>query len=91
MIIVATLKDINEGIGKAFENFARKANLKVNDKTTFRCTKIEVSKEIDDYFWKYYTDKCKEENPELSNEEIKTQIEIIMLNYGAKRNESLNP
>lgn len=90
-IIVATLDDLKNGMAKAYENFAVKAGLKVTEKTMFRCTKIEVSKEKDDYFWKYYTDKAHKDQPELNDEDIKTGIAFLMLQNGAKRNENLEP
>lgn len=87
--ITATLEDMSEGMPKAFENFARKANFTVTDSTMFDCREIEVSKEIDDYFWKYYTDLGKEKD--LSDSDIRVSIAMMMLNNGAKRNEQLEP
>lgn len=87
--IIATLKDLNDGMPKAFENFARKANFIVTDNTMFDCREIEVSKEIDDYFWKYYTDLGREKG--VSDQDIKMSIAMMMLNNGAKRNENLEP
>ncbi len=91
VLIEATLNDLKNGMAKAYENFAKKGGLNVTDKSTFRCTRIEVSKEIDDYFWKYYKDKAKENNPNLDDDEIKTSIAFLMLQNGAKRNEELKP
>lgn len=87
--VIARLNDLKDGMGKAFENFAIKGDLKVDDKTTFRCTKIEVSKEVDDYFWKYYTDILVEKYPDMEESEIRQQIAMLMLMNGAKRNEEL--
>ena len=89
-VLGASLNDLKDGMGKAFENFAIKGGFKVDDKTTFRCTRIEVSKEVDDYFWKYYTDVLKEKYPEMEESEIRQQIGMLMLMNGAKRNEELS-
>lgn len=89
MIIESTLKDVENGMGKAFENWAIKSGYNVTDKTMFRCTKIEVSKEVDDYFWKYYRDQAKENKPSLSDEDIESSIAMMMLFNGAKRNDNL--
>jgi hypothetical protein len=91
ILIEATLDDLKDGMVKAFENFATKGGLKVDENTKFRCTQIEVSKEVDDYFWKYYTDKAHKDQPELNDEDIKTGIAFLMLQNGAKRNEELEP
>lgn len=91
IIIEATLDDLKDGMVKAYENFAIKGGFNVTDKSTFRCTRIEVSKEVDDYFWKYYTDKAHKDNPELTDSDIKIGIAMLMLNNGAKRNEDLKP
>lgn len=90
MIILAELNDMKDGMAKAYENFAKKTGYDVTENTMFNCTKIEVSKEIDDYFWKYYRDKAKNENPNLTEDEIKTSIAMLMLMHGAKRNENLD-
>ena len=89
--IKARLKDLSEGMPKAYERFARNAGLYVDENTKFRCTQIEVSKEIDDYFWKYYEDMIHEEYPNMNEKEIKTQIAMLMLQNGAHRNEELEP
>lgn len=91
MIITVTLKDIENGYPKAYENIARKAGIEVNDKTRFDCRYIEVSKEIDDYFWKYYEDVAYEKNPNADSGDVQMSISMLMLQYGAKRNEDLKP
>lgn len=89
MIIESTLNDIENGMGKAFENWAIKSGYKVTDNTMFRCTKIEVSKEVDDYFWKYYRDQAKVNNPNLTDDDILSSIAMMMMFSGAKRNDNL--
>ena len=89
MKIEATLYDVKDGMAKAYERWAERTGYNITDKTMFACTKIEISKEVDDYFWKYYKDKARKDNPLISDDEIKTSIAMIMLNYGAKRNENL--
>lgn len=91
ILIKADENDVKDGMVKAYENFAKKGGFNVTDDSKFRCTRIEVSKEIDDYFWKYYTDKALEKDPNMSMQDIRTGIAMLMLNNGAKRNESLNP
>ena len=90
-ILEIKLSDLKDGMAKAYERFALRAGLYVCEQTMFDCTKIEVSKEIDDYFWKYYREQGKENNPNLSDEEIKTSIAMLMLQHGAKRNDELPP
>lgn len=89
MIIESTLKDIQNGIPKAFEAWAIKSGYSVTDNTMFRCTRVEVSKEVDDYFWKYYRDQAKENNPNLTDDDIESSIAMMMLFSGAKRNDNL--
>lgn len=91
MEIEAKLIDIKDGIAKAYERIALRAGYAVYDNTTFDCRYIEVSKEIDDYFWKYYKDEAFKENPNADEEEVKMTIAMLMLQYGAKRNEDLKP
>lgn len=91
MKIKVTLNDIKDGMPKFYENMARKMGYNVTDNTNFRCTKIDVSKEIDDYFWKYYEDSALANNPNLSEQEVKSKIAMLMLQVGAKRNEDLEP
>lgn len=91
MIITVTLKDLENGIPKAYENIARKAGYEITDDTRFDCRRIEVSKEIDDYFWKLYKDKAFEEKPNANEDDVEMSIAMLMLNYGAKRNEELKP
>ena len=88
-IIEITLEDINEGISKAYENIAKKAGYEINENTVYDCRRIEVSRIIDDYFWKWYKDKAIKENPNLTDQDINMAIAMLMLQKGAKRNEKL--
>ena len=88
--IIAKLSDLKDGMAKAFENFAIRGGFKVTEKSMFRCTKLEVSKEIDEYFWKYYRDQIEEKYPNMNDEDIKREIAMLMLMNGAKRNEELD-
>lgn len=85
--IIVTPEEVNGGLSKAYENFARKAGFEVDDNTMFDCTKIDVSKEVDDYFWDYYTKLGKEKG--LSDGDINMAISMMMLNNGAKRKDDL--
>ena len=58
IIFETTLKEISEGMSKAYENWAKRAGYNVTEKTNFDCRMVEVSREIDDYFWKYYRDQA---------------------------------
>jgi hypothetical protein len=91
MIIKTTLEDMNEGISMAYENWAKKAGFEVNENTKFDCREIEVSKEIDDYFWKWYTDEAIKKNPNIDENEIQSSLAMMFVCYGAKRNETLKP
>ncbi len=91
MIIEVKLDDLKEGMAKAYENFAKRAGFKVTEETRFDCRYIEVSKEIDEYFWKYYKEQAYEENPNADEKEVRMTIAMLMLQYGAKRNEELKP
>ena len=91
ILIKANLDDLKDGMVKAYENFAIKGGFNVTEDSIFRCTRIEVSKEVDDYFWKYYEERALEKDPNMSLQDIRTGIAMLMLNNGAKRNESLNP
>ena len=87
----AKLKEMNEGIQQAYENWAKRTGYEVTENTLFDCRCIEVSKEVDDYFWKWYTDKAMEENPRIEEDEVKTSLAMMFVCYGAKRNEELEP
>lgn len=89
IIFETTLKEISEGMSKAYENWAKRAGYNVTDKTVFDCRMVEVSKEIDDYFWKYYRDQAREKNKNIAEDEITRTLAMTMLCYGAKRNENL--
>jgi hypothetical protein len=91
MIIESSIKDVSEGISKAYENWARKTGYEVTDNTRFDCTKIEVSEVIDDFLWKWYKEKTLNENPNLSETDIKSSLAMIFVCYGAKRNKDLEP
>lgn len=91
MKIKATIEDLKEGMAKAYEKFALKAGYAIYEKTTFDCRYVEVSKEIDDYFWKYYKEQAFKENPNADEQEVRMTIAMLMLQYGAKRNEELEP
>lgn len=87
--IEVKLEDLNGGLTKAYENIAKKAGLNVTENSNFDCRYIEVSKLVDEYFWKWYKDKAKKENPRLNEQDIKCAIAMMMLNCGAKVNENL--
>ncbi len=87
IIFETTLKEINEGMGKAYENWARRIGYNVTDKTVLDSRKVEISKEIDEYFWKYYRDKAKEHNKRIQIEE--EDLEMFMFCYEATVNEEL--
>ena len=91
ILIEVTKDDLKDGMVKAYENFAKKGRFRVLETSIFRCTRIEVSKEVDDYFWEYYRKKAKENNKNMTDEEITGAIAMLMLQNGAKRNESLKP
>lgn len=83
IIFETTLKEISEGMSKAYENWAKRAGYSVTDKTVLDCKKVEISKEIDEYFWKYYRDKAKEKDIEEED------LAMFMFCYEAKVNEKL--
>lgn len=88
IIFETTLKEISEGMSKAYENWAKRAGYNITDKTVIDCRKVEISKEIDEYFWKYYRDKTKEKNNkriEISEEDLS----MFMFCYEAKVNKKL--
>lgn len=87
IIFETTLKEISEGMLKAYEKWARRTGYNVTDKTVLDCRKVEISKEIDEYFWKYYRDKAKEKNKRKGLGEEK--LAMFMFCYGAKVNEKL--
>ena len=91
MILEVKISDIQDGMAKAYERFAIRAGFEVKDTTTFDCRYIEVAPSIDDYFWKYYKDQAFRENPKADEKEVRTTIAMLMLQYGAKRNEELLP
>ena len=74
---------------KGCHRAAKKAGYEINENTVYDCRKIEVSKIIDDYFWKWYKDKAIKENPNLTDQDINMAIAMLMLQKGAKRNEKL--
>lgn len=86
IIFETTLKEISEGMGKAYENWAKRAGYNITEKTVIDCRKVEISKEIDEYFWKYYRDKTKEKTGiEISEEDLA----MFMFCYEAKVNKKL--
>lgn len=89
IIFETKLKEISEGMSKAYENWAKRAGYNVTNRTIFDCRMVEVSKEIDEYFWKYYRDQAKEKNKNIEEDEITRTLAMTMLCYGAKKNENL--
>ena len=87
IIFETTLKEISEGMGKAYENWAKRIGYNVTDKTVLDCRKVEISKEIDEYFWKYYRDKAKEKDKRIELEE--EELAMFMFCYEAKVNKEL--
>ena len=87
IIFETTLKEISEGMLKAYENWARRTGYDVTDKTVLDCRKVEISKEIDEYFWKYYREKAKEKNKKIEIKE--DELAMFMFCYGAKVNKKL--
>lgn len=87
IIFETTLKEISEGMGKAYENWARRAGYNITNKTVLDCKKVEISKEIDEYFWKYYRDKAKENEKIIELEE--EDLVMFMFCYEAKVNKEL--
>ena len=51
----------------------------------YDCREINVASNIQEGFFDYY----KEQNPELSETELKMGVSMILLNYGPKTNEAL--
>lgn len=91
ILIKADENDVKDGMVKAYENFAKKGGFNVTEKSIFKCTRIEVGTAIDKYFWDYYRKKALENNPFMDEAEIKTGIAMLMLQNGAKRNETIDP
>lgn len=91
ILITADENDVKDGIGKAYENFARKGCFNVTEKSTFKCTKVVVGSAIDDYFRKYYMKKQKEAEPYKTDKELSITVNLLLLCYGAKRDETINP
>lgn len=87
IIFETTLKEISEGMAKAYENWAKKAGYNITNKTVLDCKKVEISKEIDEYLWKYYRDKTKEKNKRI--ELTEEDLAMFMLSYEPKVNEKL--
>ena len=55
----------------------------------FDCRKINVAKNIQDGFYAYHTELCKEIEPHMSEKEIQAQITVILAIGGPKVDESL--
>ena len=65
----------------------KKAGYNITNKTVLDCKKVEISKEIDEYLWKYYRDKTKEKNKRIELKE--EDLAMFMLSYEPKVNEKL--
>ena len=55
----------------------------------YNCTKINVAENIQDDFYEYYAEKIKEEQPTLSENDIKTGITMLLVMSGPKVDNAL--
>ena len=58
-------------------------------KLHYDCTKINIAENIQDKFYEYYTEKVKEEQPTLSENDIKVGITMLLAMSGPKVDKAL--
>ena len=58
-------------------------------KLQYDCTKINIANNIQDDFYKYYTTLARETNPELSENDIRASITILLAISGPKVDKTL--
>ncbi|MBQ9605551.1 MAG: hypothetical protein IJV16_00025 [Lachnospiraceae bacterium] len=82
--------EYDNGLMNTYENIAKRAGYRITDSTVFDCTKIDVSENIQDSWIDFYRELEKKEHPELADLDIMSNVMALLLNFGAKVNNSLS-
>ena len=76
------LSDFYDAVAKGTGHFN-------TSKLTYDCTKINIAPNIQDDFYEYYTAVARETNPELSENDIRASITILLAMSGPKVDKTL--
>ena len=72
------------GLAATYENAALKAGLKVDDRSQYDCRFICVAENIQNAWIQYYSEWIREQNPHISDVDIKFNVAALLLMSGAK-------
>lgn len=72
-----------------YDMAAREMGHTITSETNYDCTKINIAENIQDKFYEYYTEKAKEEQPTLSENDITTGITMLLAISGPKVDKAL--
>lgn len=80
-----TLPKANYSLPDFYDAVAREMGYNATDNLHYDCTKVNVSREMQDSFYDYYTALARENLPER---EIRTNITMLLLMSGPKVDDS---
>lgn len=87
--IKLTIPEKNYGLVELYEAVAKEMGYLIPDKLHYNCTKVNVSREIQDGFYTHYLELVKEEDPNMPEHEAHCQITMLLAMSGPKVDKSL--
>ena len=82
---ILCMESVDYHVDDNWYEYRENRNLKIK----YNCTKINVAENIQDDFYEYYAEKIKEEQPTLSENDIKTGITMLLVMSGPKVDNAL--